>query len=171
MRILLNYVFAMLTLFVFASETAGQVCDAKAFSKVYFSDYNDVDTLEASINGATCDDAMFVLSIKNHASKQIHERKIPVADLVPCGYMDANDERAQQSCVLMVNRAVSPVRIDELRCGKEPSGGGCTEYPALSRLRRTNPSALCFFSGYERTTCVAYDSEAESVVEVFGYGM
>jgi hypothetical protein len=137
-----------------------------ATSEVYFSSAEQTDRIVASVKGASCEDAIFEVSIRHQAAELFHWSN----PLIPqtCEWLKRAPDEAKWALKNMVNAAVGPVRAANRSCGP-PQEIGCVASPILERLRRADVPLVCFTTGAESAKCVAFDPETKTVVEVWRY--
>jgi hypothetical protein len=155
--------FAVLGALSIPSGSPTEPIDFSATSQVYFSSPSAHDTVTAVLSGADCLGAEFVVTIEQRGGRRFR-RAIPMGEILPCDWYQREPDAGRWSAAHIVNRSVAPVRADERDCAG-PRSIGCWTSPEFDRLRRANAPLVCFPSGSESGSCVAFDPESKSVVE------
>jgi hypothetical protein len=91
-----------------------------------------------------------------------------MASLVYCDVLAREPQLATWAPNYLMNGAFSSVSPADRAC-KGPRPIGCWASPRLEEFRKTNAPLLCFSTNVEDSECIAYDSAAKAVIEVWRY--
>ena len=166
MRRLVGASIAAIVLASLASA-GGALIDLSASSEVFLTDPSHADHLSATLKGHSCEDAVFTFTIR-HEAVELFRREVPMAQIFQCDWVVHQPENAQWAVLHVLNGAVSLVRASDRGCFQlRPIG--CWVSPSFDRLQKANAALMCFSTGSEASSCVAYDPEIKAITEVRRY--
>lgn len=141
--------------------------DLSTRADVYFSNPDSPDQVSATLTGASCDDAVFAYSVHRDGVR-LFRRVVPMRDVLPCDWLARHPEQGHWAMLHVLNGAVSLVRASDRGCGG-PRPTGCWAAPIFEGLQKANAPLMCFSTGTEASSCVGYDPDSQTVVEVRRY--